>query len=473
MPKPEFIGLDTRYSTADGSARRRVHLDGAGSPLAAKTALQTIEKVLPHYSNTHSYVHASAHITTQAVNWAHDEILRVLGARQDDYTVIFTGSGTTAGINRVARGLAAARENKKVVLVSGMEHHANDLPHRQFGNQVEYIPLRGDGALQGEIDLQELETLLRRYKGEVNYVAFSAVSNVTGILNPVAEITRLAHQFDALVLVDAAQYVAHQPTALSQQNGAAEVDFYCFSGHKLYCPASPGVLVAKKSILQQLSGQDLGGGSVEAVSYFDFQLLADYPEREQSGTPNIVGAIALAAVMSELDQFGFDNIADHDRALMRELYEAMSTLPRITLYGAENAERVGALAFNHEDIDHGLLAAILNDYYAIAVRNECFCAHPYVSSMMKQTLWQLDLDDIPNDRQQAYINRKRGMVRASLSLYNSTEDIEALIAALTEIGHRYSSLLDQYEPLDDGSWIHKEFKLDWREHLALAAGKQE
>lgn len=465
MSRPSYIGLDTRYPLADGNQRRRIHLDGAASPLPATTALATIQKLLPHYSNTHSYVHSSARISTQALHWAHHTILECMGADQQEYTCVFSGSGTTAGINRVARGLALARPQRKVVLVSAMEHHANDLPHRQFNNQIEYIPLCGDGAEQGAVDLQEMEKMLQRYAGQVNYVAITAVSNVTGVINPVTAITRLAHQYGALVLVDGAQAVAHMATRLSRSEAEEEVDFFVFSGHKLYTPASPGVLIAKKSVLQSLGGQDLGGGSVETVSYYDYSLLTDYPDKEQSGTTNIIGAVALATVFKEMSEYGFDKIEQHDRRLMRELQDAISTLPGIIVYGDPQADRISALAFNHRSIDHGLLAAILNDYFSIAVRNECFCAHPYVSSMMKETLWKLDLNGIAEDQQEAFINLKRGMVRASLSLYNTSDDIEALISALSEVSRTFESLAENYTARPDGSYLHKSFAVDWRAQL--------
>ncbi|NND83428.1 MAG: aminotransferase class V-fold PLP-dependent enzyme [Gammaproteobacteria bacterium] len=467
MSAPKFIGLDTQYQTADGKLHKRVHLDGAASPLASAKALQTIQQLLPHYSSSHTNVHSAAHICTQALAWAHSTVLSCLGADPQTYTSIFTGSGTTAGINRVARGLAAARPERKVVLVSGMEHHANDLPHRQFGNQVEYIPLVGEDVHQGPIDVEECRALLERFSGQVNYLAFSAVSNVTGILNPITELTRLAHQHGAYVLVDGAQAVPHLRSQLSRDDATCEVDFFCFSGHKLYTPTSPGVLIAKQEVLENLSGQDLGGGSVEAVSFYDYQLLSHYPDKEQSGTPNIVGAVALAAVFQEFVDYGFDLIEQHDKELMQEMVDAMSTLPHIIIYGCTKSPRIGALAFNHELIDHGLLAAVLNDYYGIAVRNECFCAHPYVSSMMKQTLWQLDLSTVPESEQQAYINLKRGMVRASLSLYNTSADVEALIAALSDINGRIDSLRRHYDALPDGSYQHRDFAMDWRDYLSV------
>lgn len=460
---PQFIGLDTSYPTADGRQRQRIHLDGAASPLASARAIKTIEAVLPHYSNTHSYVHNSARISTQALAWAHTTLLAFLNAEPSAYTAIFTGSGTTSGINRVARGLHVARPERNIVLVSAMEHHANDLPHRQFANKVIYLPLMGEGASQGAVDMDSFSQLCAEHQDTANYVAVSSVSNVTGIRNPIKEMTEIAHQHGILILVDGAQSVAHTPTELSDR----DVDFFVFSGHKLFTPMAPGVLVAKKSLLDSLPGQDLGGGSVESVSYFDYEMLNTYPDREESGTPNIVGAIALASVLDELESYSMEKVEQHDRHLMSALFAGLSKLKDITIYGDLSLERTGAVAFNMKGVDHGLLAAILNDYFAIAVRNECFCAHPYVSSLIKQELWNIDLSGVADNQQQALVNRKRGMVRASVSLYNTADDIELLLNALSEIRANIDEYETEYEANHDGSYHHAQFKLDWREELSI------
>jgi len=460
---PEFIGLNTEYPTADGKRVTRVHLDGAASPLACAAALKAVAALLPHYSNTHSYVHNSAQISTQALAWAHNVVLDFLAADPANYTAIFTGSGSTAAINRVARGLKAARPNRQRVLVSAMEHHANDLPHRQFGNEVIYIPLNGSGAEQGTIDLAEFTRLCKQNSDKVNYVAVSSVSNVTGVLNPIEELTRIAHKFGILVLVDGAQSVAHMPTRLSH----SDVDFFVFSGHKVYTPMSPGVLVAKKSLLDELPAQDLGGGSVATVSYFDYQMLSDYPQKEESGTPNIIGAVALATVLTELQAYGLDRITHHDQTLMDELLTRLTKVEGLTVYADNALARVGAVAFNIQNIDHGLLAAILNDYFAIAVRNECFCAHPYVSSMIKEELWEIDLNGVAEADQEALVKLKQGMVRASISLYNTSADIETLICALQSITQNIDTFRQYYEAQLDGSYRHKHFNLEWRAELKL------
>ncbi len=458
-----FIGLETEYPTASGERLRRLHLDGAASPLAAEIALTTIEKVLPHYSNTHSYVHNSAQISTKALAWAHDTVLKYVGATPKEYATVFSGSGTTAAINRLARGLSAARPDRKTVLVSSMEHHANDLPHRQFGNEVVYIPLLGEGATAGALDLTFLEKYCKEHSRSVNYIAVSSVSNVTGVRNNVEKICRIAHEHDIFVLVDGAQSIAHGATDLDQ----IDADFLVFSGHKVYAPMAPGVMVAKRSILQQLAGQDLGGGSVSSVSFYDYQFVDNESEKEESGTPNIIGAIALAAVLDQMMAYGHRKIEDHDQSVSGYALTKLAAMDQVTVYADLECQRTSALAFNHKSLDHGLLAAILNDYFAIAVRNECFCAHPYVSSLLKDELWQLDLSDIDEAEQESFINRKRGMVRVSFSLYNTLDDIDRLITAISSIEKDINKFAKHYTAQADGSYTHTDFKLDWKSELGL------
>ena len=459
----DFIGLDTRYHCADGTTAQRIHLDGAASPLACKTAITAIDQLLPHYSNTHSYVHSSAKISTKALDWAHKQILEFVGASPETFTTIFSGAGTTAAINRLARGLKVSRPERSIVLVSSMEHHANDLPHRQFNNDVRYIELTGSGNQLGTIDLDLFEGQLKANEGQVNYVAVSSVSNVTGIKNPIREMAQLAKKYDAKIIVDGAQSVAHLPTDLDE----TEIDFFIFSGHKVYTPMSPGVLVAKKSSLEELGEQDLGGGSVSTVSYHDYQLAENYPEREQSGTPNIVGAIALGSVVKALAEFGFPAIQENEIKVMNTLLRELNKNPNITVYGDHALARTGAIAFNHKDIDHGLLAAMLNDYFAIAVRNECFCAHPYVSSLLKEELWELDLSDIAEDQHENYINRKRGMVRASVSAYTTEADVLSLVQSIQKIEQKFDEWGSQYTALPSGAYVHQSFSLDWENVLSF------
>lgn len=456
--KSQFLGLDTQYPLADGRITRRIYLDSGASSLMLKPALAAVLDYLPHYANTHTTVHTSARITAQAMDWAHHKALEFTHADPEHYVSIFMGSGTTAPANRLAHGLRTLRPVRDIVLISTLEHHSNDLPHRAYGNLIEHIPLCGTGPQLGNIDLRALESLLQRHAGHVNYIAVTGVSNVTGVINPLAEIAELAHRHDAYLIVDAAQMAAHMPIHIGAAD-ARSPDFVIFSGHKLYAPGAPGVLIGRRDLLAAMPPFELGGGIVKHVTPFAFELLPDIESREHAGTPNIVGSLLLACALETLDHIGMEEIFRRDLALVDYATRRLRQCPGIRLYGPiDNPNRIGCIAFNLDHIDHGLTAALLNDYYGIAVRNECFCAHPYVAAMIKEELF----DAIPNTDSEAelsmLINLKRGMVRASFGLYTTEADIDALATAIQDITHKIDHYRPLYQALPDGSYRHTQFK---------------
>ena len=474
----QFIGTNTEYPLATGVIKPRIHLDGAASPLVMQTAMDAVNQLLPHYSNSHSHSHASARLMSEAFMWSFDTILNVTGAAKtkDVYQCVFMGSGSTALLNNVARRLAKRRTGsngandddqlKDIVLVSALEHHANDLPHRHNAT-VKHFNVHGENHEQGDLDLGHLESLLKTYQGRVNYIAFSAVSNVTGIISPIKKITELAHKYGAYSVVDCAQMAAHMPLTIAENNA----DFVIFSGHKVYAGASPGVMIAKQKLLEQFPSDEMGGGIVDHVGYKDAEFTKAYPARELPGTKNILGAYALAKVLDNLNREGFSAIQKHSFDIWQYAFDELSRIHiddgnhPITIYGSSRKNRLGALSFNIKDIDHGIVAAILSDYHGIAVRNECFCAHPYVSSLLKEELWSLDLSHIADEDQEAFINRKRGMLRASFSLYNHKQDVDALVIALKDIITNINDYTNHYKVLENGDYIHKTFALDTKQYI--------
>ncbi len=452
--KQAFIGLDTHYPVADGRNARRIYLDSAASSLMLKPASDTVQLYLRHYANTHTSVHTSAHITSKTIAWAHRQVLDFVCASPQKYICTFLGSGTTAVANRIATGLSILRPQKNVVLISSMEHHSNDLPHRVHAKKIEHIPLCGEGQHSAQISLQGLEKLLQKYQGRVNYVAVSGVSNVTGIINPLQKIAELTHRFDALLVVDGAQMVAHMPINLD----ALDIDCFMFSGHKVYAPGSPGVLVAKSELIEALQPMQYGGGMVGTVSKWNFNINADLIEREQAGTPNIPGAIALACVLKYLDCLGMDNVYAQEIELTQWTLEQLATCRSITIYGEhENIAHIASIAFNLKNIGHGLVAAILNDYHGIAVRNECFCAHPYVHELLKEDFEELADIELDNAGMEQLFQDRRGMVRVSFGLYTTKNDIQALVLGLKDIENNIATYKPHYAPQGDGSYIHKTF----------------
>ena len=458
---PDFIGLTTCYRLADGRLTRRHYLDSAASTLAMSCARQVVGELLRHYANTHSQAHFSARIVNHAYDWAHRQVLNFVGSSDSRcHVACFAGAGSTASLNRLARALAAQRPERNIVLVSLMEHHANDLPHRKHAGQVIHLPLTGETPALGAVDLVALEQLLEHYRGRVNYVAVSAASNVTGIVNPVHDIAALAHTHGAWVVVDASQSVAHAPLSLSDTGAVErELDAVAFSGHKLYVPGSPGVMVVRRTLLEGQEPDELGGGMVNDVSVSGYQITDRFPDREEAGTPNIPGAVQLGAVLNVLQRIGMAQVHAAEQRLLRRLLAELTAIPGVRVYGdpdPDRTPRLGVVSFNLAGLEHGLVAAVLNDYHNVAVRNGCFCAHPYVRELLKPELWALDLDPDANDAE-ALIQPWRGMVRASLGLYSTDEDIEALLTGVRDLLAKPDDYRAQYQADSDGNFRHRTF----------------
>lgn len=453
----DFIGLDTRYPLADGRITRRCYFDSAASTLALRSARQVADDLLRHYANTHSQAHFSARIVNHAYAWAHRQVLSFIQADPDHYAVFFAGSGCTAPLNRLARTLATQRPERDVVLVSLLEHHANDLPHRKHAGQVIHIPLSGDSPMLGAVDLAALERLLGQYRGRVNYVAVSAASNVTGVRNPIYDIAALAHDAGAWIVVDASQHVAHAPLAMNAGAPARALDVVVFSGHKVYAPGSPGVAVVRRSLLDDCGPDEVGGGMVEDVHLNSYQIASQFPDREEAGTPNLIGAVQLGAALRVLQRIGMKRIHAVEQQHLRQLFTGLATIPGVRIYGdpdLDRTPRLGTVAFNVNGLEHGLIAAALNDYHNIAVRNGCFCAHPYVRELLKPELWALDVDPDAEDAI-ASVQRRQGMVRASLGLYVTDEDVATLLAGVYDLQARPEYYRMQYEISADGDFRHR------------------
>ena len=452
-----FIGTDTDYPTVDGNRGSRIYLDSAASTLMMKPAFQVAHQFLNHYASTHSDLHYSAKGASQAFEWAHKRVLEFVGASEEKYCAFFAGNGATAGFNRMATSLSKIRPERNLVLVSEMEHHSNDLPHREHSSQVIHIPCMGEFESYGGFSMDCLQERIQKYGEKINYVAVTGASNVTGTITPLEEVAKLVHSVGAYTIVDASQMIAHAPVCMDD----ADLDVLVFSGHKIYAPGSPGVVIAKKTLLNAISPSELGGGMVDDVSLAEYVLTNNLPDREEAGTPNIVGAITLGAVLDLLVRVGMDTIREKEIGLIDYTWNNLTLIDGVTVYGPNPAEipRTGTISFNIKGFDHGLTAAALNDYYNIQLRNGCFCAHPYVRELLKKELWEVDLDpDDPNV--EVLIERKRGMARASFGLYTTIEDLKKLIAAVSDLANRREEILGQYEPVGANGYRHKYYAPD-------------
>ena len=467
--RSDFIGLDTEYTLVNGKKTKRIYLDTTASSLMMGVAYRASNKFLRHYSNTHSLLHFSAKVSTKTYDWIHSRILDFVHADKNEYTCFFMGSGVTAGMNRIAKTFKRLRPERDMVLVSIMEHHSNDLPHRKHGGKVLHIPVNDN---MGGLDLNIIEKYLKQFHDRINYISVTGLSNVTGIINPINKIAKLAHSYGVYIIVDAAQMAAHVPIYMSGfDDKDMEIDALLFSGHKTYAPGSPGVIIARKSFMSAIEPEEVGGGMVDKVFPDNYFVSKKFPDREEAGTPNILGAITLGSAVHILDSIGMDLILEKDINLVNYAMNQMLINKDIYIYGDNDTSicpRAGTISFNIKDMDHGLVAAILNDYYNIAVRNECFCAHPYVEKMLhishEEEISNLDCLD---NNLVWNIEPWMGMIRASFGLYTKESDIDALINALNDITKNKEKFIQEYKLSEDGEYIHKSFTFSSKDFFSL------
>ncbi len=459
-------GLHVRYRLATGEESRRIYLDSTATTLQLGLVKDITDKYLPHYANTHSNAHFNAKISTREFDWAHAMLLAFVHADENTHGCFFIGSGATGGLNRVARTLARKRPKRDVVITTVMEHHSNDLPHRKNFPTVVHVPVMVGESGLGCADVGGIERALAEYGERVNYVAVTGVSNVTGIINPIHEIAERAHRHGTLIVVDAAQMAAHMPIRMSgHDNPARDLDIVCLSGHKVYTPSSPGAVITRRELFAGVEPDEVGGGMVDDV-FLDRYLYTDkFPDREEAGTPDIVGAVSLAAMLCALKKIGMETIEAEETEIIDYAVAKLVEIEDVVVYGETDTakcKRVGAISLNIRGMHHSLTAAVLNDYFNIAVRNACFCAHPYVREMIADDLGE-QMDGLSNEELERLAELHRGMVRASFGLYSRREDVDALASALRRICENKDYYQSHYRQCESsGEYFHKTFTFDSR-----------
>jgi selenocysteine lyase/cysteine desulfurase len=389
-----------------------VNLDHAASTPALVKVWEAVEAFMPWYSSVHRGAGFKSQVSTATYEAARGPVRAFLNARADD-SVVFTRN-TTDAINLLARCLPEGTS----VITTATEHHADLLPWRRYSGATELpVPASADQALS------RLDDALRsRPAGLPALVAVTGASNVTGEVWPVGEIAAIAHEHGARVLVDAAQLAPHRPIDMT----ALGLDWVAFSGHKLYAPFGAGALVGRSDWLAKADPYLLGGGAVTEVSG-QGATWADLPDRHEGGSPNVVGAVALAAACDALRAIGMDNVAWEDKLMGDLLQSMLEEVPGVTIYGAwaGATDRVAVRAFNIEGRSAGQVAAVLSAEHGIGVRHGSFCAHPLLVHLAGAGAWRPGCGlQVP------------GAVRASLGLGSYPEDLQRLGDALHEIVER-------------------------------------
>lgn len=375
-----------------------IYLDNA----ATTQKPQAVLDVLNHYylhdnANVHRGVHTLAERATAEFEAARKKVQQFIHANSNK-EIIFT-KGTTDSLNIIAQSYGEFIQAGDEIVISKMEHHANLIPWQQLAKRkqavLRYIPLTADGHL----DVQAAKTIINE---KTAIVALAQVSNVLGTVNPVKEITQLAHQHQAIMVVDGAQAVAHMPVDVQE----LDCDFYCFSGHKMCGPTGIGVLYGKQALLEKMEPVAFGGEMIDFVDLYE-STWTDLPWKFEPGTPNIAGAIGLGAAIDYLENVGMQTIHEYEQAIVAELLPKLQQIDGLTIYGPQNpAEHTAVIAFNLDHLHPHDVASAL-DMQGIAVRAGHHCAQPLIKEL-----------------------GCFATARASFYFYNTKEEADQLVAAI-------------------------------------------
>ena len=374
-----------------------VYLDNAATTQKPKSVLEAVNRYYQEdNANVHRGVHTLAERATASYEAARETVRRFINASSTK-EILFT-RGTTTGLNWIGRFAEEILEEGDEVLISIMEHHSNILPWqeacRKTGAKLVYAYLK-DGGL-------DLEDFREKLTDRTKFVSITHASNVLGVINPIQELAQLAHEKGAIMVVDGAQSVPHMKIDVQK----LDADFFVFSGHKMAGPTGIGVLYGKEHYLNQMSPVEFGGEMIDFV-YEQSATWKELPWKFEAGTPNMAGAIGLAAAIDYLEAIGMDAIEHHEQELIAYVFPKLQAIEGLKIYGSQDlAKRSGVISFNLGNLHPHDLATAL-DYEGVAVRAGHHCAQPLIQYL-----------EVP------------ATARASFYLYNTKEDCDKLVEAL-------------------------------------------
>lgn len=375
-----------------------VYLDSGASAQKPLCVIEKLTEVLSqYYSNTHRGIHTLGDLVTTEVEGAREIVRDFIGASAIE-EIIFTG-GTTASINAVAYGWARKfLKPGDEVLLNVMEHHANFVPWQQAvlatGAKLRFIPLTSDGRL----DLDQLDTVLTE---RTRLVAVTGMSNVLGTINPIRELAARAHAKGALILVDGAQSVPHQPVDVQD----LDIDFLVFSGHKIYGPSGIGILWAKQKVLEAMDPFQFGGNMIREV-FLETSTWADLPAKFEAGTIPIAEAVALGTAIRYVQQFDPVSVHAHEMELTTKTFQRLQEISGVTIYGPRPEHRGSIVSFTVDGVHPHDLADLFNNR-GVAIRAGHHCTMPLHEHL-----------------------NQAATARASFGIYNTLDEVDALADAI-------------------------------------------
>jgi selenocysteine lyase/cysteine desulfurase len=456
-PLARLVGSGQLVPCIDGVERRAVELDQAASTQAHPAVAARVEEFLPWYSSVHRGAGFRSRRATVAYEEARRAVLAFAGRDEGGPDVAILCRNTTEAINHLAYRLRLSTSD--VVVTTVVEHHANLLPWGRVAER-RYVECDPGGTFTADDVIRALDAGPRR----PSLLAITGASNVSGWLPPLEAIVAAAHERGVPVLVDAAQLAPHRPLP-------ADADFLALSGHKFYAPFGSGALIGPRAAFETGDPFLAGGGAVDLVG-LDEVIWSPPPDREEAGSPNVIGAVALHGAIDALAAIGWGAIEDHERELSRRLHGGLAAIDGVRLLGpvglgVTDAPTLPVAPFTVEGMHHALVAARLSAEYGIAVRHGCFCAHPYVIRL-------LGLDPTAVDAYRREVlrgdhRRIPGAVRASAGLGTSGADIDALLSAVADLAGGVPAPVPYEQDLATGDFFPVTDEPGWR-HAAQELG---
>lgn len=440
--REHFAGVDLPVPVMGGRTVTGVNFDNAASTPPLNWVRDLVTSFSDLYSSVHRGTGYKSRMSTEAYEHARDQVARFLGVDPATQVVIFV-KGTTDALNRIAA--EQARLDGRRVLVTEMEHHADLLPWRHRSGHV-MVGLTDDGHL----DVDEIERALVHADGAIGLVAVCGASNVTGFVTPIHEVAELAHRHGARISVDAAQLAPHQRIDVRPADDPGHLDFLSLSGHKMYAPYGAGVLVAPRDFFAG-APEVMGGGAISIVTWDD-TVWADLPDREEAGSPNVIGAVALGVAIETLVELGFDAMLEHEVGLGHRLVDGLRAIPGVGVLGGNEPwsgrSRLALASFVVNGMHHGLVAAALSHEWGIAVRHGCFCANPYVFHLLHMN--KDAVDEVEHEVTAGHRRALPGAVRASLAPYNTATEVDRFLDAVRHVAS--GRIKATYEQAADGTF---------------------
>jgi len=414
-PPVPLVGDGMGVPCVDGCERTYVALDAAASTAALKSVLERVDDFLPSYSSVHRGAGHKSQLATVAYERARAATLSFAGREgRDDIAIICRN--TTEALNHLAYRLRLSPDD--VVVTSVVEHHANLLPWSRLAC-CRYVDCRPDGTFTTADVVAALDQ-----SPKPRLLTMTGASNITGWLPPIDEIITAAHSREIPVAVDAAQMAPHRPLP-------DRADFLAWSGHKMYAPFGAGVLIGPRSAFTDGDPFLAGGGAVDLVE-LDEVIWTDPPDREEAGSPNVVGAVALHAAIDALGQIGWPAIIAHDRHIGRLMRNGLAMIPGVRVLGPDlGTDTLPVATFTVEGLPHALVAARLSAEDGIGVRHGCFCAHPYLMRLLG--LNHAEVTGFRDEVRRGDRRRMPGAVRASGGINTTDADVARLLAAVARI----------------------------------------